>query len=319
MKRAVDYLAPSKDFHAFKSKKNSSIRTRIALLLCKLSLTNLTKRQRQKAVKKWNKTYKEFINCVPNVSKSVEESDLECKDNEYFYTPDFSEDLDLPPGTVPRLVSELEIVDDKDGKGAMMVTEDNEIIFLLFRRKDVLKETGKQAKFDLNAFARLQEKTHKPTERGSKAKGHSTTEQHTDYVCGSSPNQGGRGVHKNPFARENPQAATQIFNMCRRTEQLASHFLPTEVLAGLCRAKDHIEWITMTDEHGKSTFMYPAVASSLNYFSAAHKDLDFFFSTFIPLVEGIVEGNEGVYPLKMEPVHYFCFPRGWYCSCCAPR
>ena len=269
---------------AFSSRTPTGERTIISKHVFSKSVESIpaNKKARQRQKKKAKKL-QDLLQVVVSRPRCLDASVDEHKPSlvYYQYSPTTVKcDTSVHPSLIPRSDSSftcpynsstMTIVDTTHG--AVFRNQENKIVFILIPRQCSLDSLASYAADDIKMMETYQ-KLSPNSKRGR------TKPFETQFKCcnaGWNANRGGRGIVLSKHCREEQVTHTkQLKYLCVRIQKLMAQFLPTQDLRALSRVKGINPFSTLAGSETESIF--PTASMSVDYCSAAHVDIDFFYS-----------------------------------------
>ena len=205
--------------------------------------------------------------------------------------------------TCPYNSSTMTIVDTTEG--AVFRNDENKIVFILIPRRCSLDSIASYAADDIKMMETFQKLSPK-SKRGT------AKPFETRFKCcnsGWNANRGGRGIVCSKNCRDEEAFHTkQLKYLCGRIQRLMGQFLPTQDLRALSNVKAINPFSTLAGSDTESIF--PTASMSVDYCSAAHVDIDFFFSLLA--IRSVHNKSDNFYQANTDdlpPVaQHFVFP-----------
>ena len=300
---------------AFKSRTSTGERTAISrhVFLKTVESTPANKKARQRQKKK-AKRLQDLLQVVSR-PRCLDESVVATKPAAVFYkySPTTANcNVSNAPVLIPRTdtsftcsysSSSTTIVDTTEG--AVFRNDENRIVFILVPRRCSLDSLSSYAADDIKMLETYQKLSPK-SKRGT------AKPFETRFKCcnsGFNANRGGRGIVCSKNCRDEEAFHTkQLKYLCGRSQRLMGQFLPTQDLRALSNVKAINPFSTLAGSDSESIF--PTASMSVDYCSAAHVDIDFFYSLLA--IRSVLNASDYSYQANTDdlpPVaQHFVFP-----------
>lgn len=195
------------------------------------------------------------------------------------------------------------IPDEPKGDSYYLTDHNGDLVAFKYSARGCRFALGKQAKAQCDAL-KIMCDTAPNTERGA-----TKVTPDCPYPClGWKDIQGGRDIHLSKWCKRNEAVWEVVEDMCKKAEHLFRSELPDGYRKAILAAKKAVDWKTIGhDKKTKTRPMYAAVATSRNYVSSQHKDMDFVFSTLQVHCPQAINEKTKKYDPNLPVAHRFVF------------
>ena len=295
------YSKPPPPFHYFKSKENSSLRTRIgAGKMLRIFQNGVPHRSDLRLSRKNARD-----NRLSDLHTPTNGTPIQIAEGESVYFIGNPENVPACIGGKKQIpVSSLHVASNSCGEGSYLKG-----VFTLVPCS-MCKDLTNKSTYDAMKIVVTKTKSPKSNARGKHRRPQFESTQNKRYVTiGMSPYRNRTGMCKSLKGIEKmPSVHCEISQMVNVAEDLAVKYLPDNDIFAISKVHNLLDWKGFPLRHQKRkkdsckhSKIWAAIACSINGFLPAHIDNDFFWSG------SMVLSDDG-WSSKGEVLSYFCFP-----------